>query len=280
MKVFKEIRALKVFLKDIRLSKKSIGFVPTMGALHQGHMQLIHECKAKADITVVSIFVNPAQFNSAADFEKYPRIIDEDGKKLETAGCDVLFAPDPNEMYPSPTSINISFGHLDTTLEGAFRPGHFSGVALVVSKLFNIVEPDHAFFGQKDWQQFAVISKLVEDLSFPVQLHSVPTIREADGLAMSSRNLRLTNEQRATAPIFFQALTTARKMAQEKIAIPEIKIAIEELFAKHKSVTLEYFEIVDQQKLTTVKSIDDKQQLIICIAGWIGEIRLIDNIII
>ncbi len=280
MLVFKEIRPLKVFLREKRRTIKSIGFVPTMGALHSGHIRLIEESKANNELTVASIFVNPTQFNDAADFEKYPRVFDQDMEKAKQAGVDVLFAPEPVEMYATPSRINFDFGALDKVMEGAFRPGHFSGVATVVAKLFNIVEPDHAYFGQKDWQQFAVISKLVVDLSFGVTLHCVPTVREADGLALSSRNLRLTEDQRKIAPVFFEALNAAREMVIKKESIATIKKFAEQRFSQHQDVSLEYFEIVDRRNLITVDRVEGDQELIICIAGWMGDVRLIDNIFI
>jgi len=280
MLVFKEIRPLKVFLHEKRRAIKSIGFVPTMGALHRGHIRLVEESKSTNDLTVASIFVNPTQFNNAVDFDKYPRVFEQDLEKARQAGVDVLFAPEPNEMYATPSGISFDFGALDKVMEGAFRPGHFSGVATVVAKLFNIVEPDQAYFGQKDWQQFAIISKLVEDLLFGVALHAVPTIREADGLALSSRNLRLTAEQRNVAPIFFEALNTAREMAIKKESVIDIKQFAEKLFSQHQNVSLEYFEIVDRTDLTTVDRLEGNQTLIICVAGWMGDVRLIDNIFI
>ncbi len=280
MIVFKEIRPLKVFLREKRPTIKSLGFVPTMGALHRGHSKLIEESTASNDFTVASIFINPIQFNKTSDFETYPRVFDQDIELAKQAGVDLLFAPEPAEMYATPSGITFDFDVLDKVMEGAFRPGHFSGVATVVAKLFNIVQPDHAYFGQKDWQQFAIITRLVEDLSFGVTLHCVPTIREADGVALSSRNLRLTAEQRKQAPLFFSALSHARAMAATQKSTTAIKTSVEQMFAQQEDIKLEYFEIVDRRNLTAVDHVDSNQELIICIAGWIGDVRLIDNMFI
>src|SRR5688500_4628457 len=196
MEIFKQIAPLQAYLKHLKLSGKSVGLVPTMGALHAGHISLINASKAENDVTVGSIFVNPIQFNNQNDLLKYPRTLNKDIELLEEAGCNVLFSPENTEMYPERSTVTLDFGPLDKIMEGEFRPGHFSGVALVVSKLFNIVKPDHAYFGQKDWQQFAIIQKLTEELNFDVSLRSIATLRESDGLALSSRNLRLDSEQR------------------------------------------------------------------------------------
>lgn len=280
MLVFKEIRPLKVFLREKRHLIKSIGFVPTMGALHAGHIQLFEECRAANDLTVASIFVNPTQFNNTTDFDKYPRSFEQDVEKAKQAGVNVLFAPEPSEMYATPSGVSFDFGHLDKIMEGTFRPGHFNGVATVVVKLFHIVEPDHAYFGQKDWQQFTIISKLVEDLLFGITLHDVPTIREADGLALSSRNARLTPEQRSVAPVLYEALSTAREMIHSQVSLNEVKTFVAEKIPRHQNVSLEYFEIVDRRNLNAVEHVDSRQELIICIAAWIGDVRLIDNIFI
>ena len=206
MVIFKEIEPLKAFLDNKRGRDLSIGLVPTMGALHPGHLELVKASKKVNSLAVCSIFVNPTQFNNPSDLEKYPRSLDKDIELLNSVGCDVLFFPDKKEMYQKPSTIKFDFGQLDKVLEGEFRPGHFSGVALVVSKLFNIVNPTRAYFGQKDFQQFKIINRLVEELHFNIELICFPTLREADGLAMSSRNLRLTDDQRKTALIFFKSV--------------------------------------------------------------------------
>src|SRR6478735_2463281 len=204
MEIFKEIGPLRAYLRSQKKGQSTVGLVPTMGALHTGHLTLIKEAKAENDLTVCSIYVNPTQFNNASDLAKYPRLLEKDSQLLKEAGCDVLFAPENSEMYASPSELKLEFGQLDKILEGKFRPGHFSGVGLVVSKLFNIVKPDRAYFGQKDFQQFAIISKLNEELLFGISLKAVYIVREEDGLAMSSRNLRLSSEERKKAIIFYQ----------------------------------------------------------------------------
>lgn len=209
MQIFKEIGLLKAFLVEKRTHGKTIGFVATMGALHEGHLELIRNSQNGNSITVCSIFVNPSQFNNAADLQQYPRTLESDIQKLESAGCDVLFCPEVAAMYDSQSLLKFDFGHLDKVMEGEFRPGHFSGVALVVSKLFNIVEPDVAYFGQKDWQQFAIIQQLTRELKFNLTLQSIPTFRETDGLAMSSRNARLSPELRKKSSVIYRALKSA-----------------------------------------------------------------------
>jgi pantoate--beta-alanine ligase len=278
MEIFKEISPLKAFLKDVRKAGKTIGLVPTMGALHRGHLSLINASKASNDVTVSTVFVNPTQFNNPNDLLKYPRTLDKDTEMLKEVRCDALFAPETIELYPQTSTLKLDFGTLDKVMEGKFRPGHFSGVGLIVSKLFNIVQPDNAYFGQKDWQQFAVISKLVEELNFPLKLQSIPTLRESDGLALSSRNLRLTAEQRKVAPVFFKTL----KMAQEELLkgseVAFVKTKVKALVEQENGVTLEYFEIADSKNLNVLENVDKANQPILCIAGFVGEVRLIDNL--
>ncbi len=277
MEIFKEISPLKAFLRDVRKAGKTIGLVPTMGALHRGHLSLISASKAANDVTVSTVFVNPTQFNNPADLLNYPRTLDKDTEMLKEVRCDVLFAPETNEIYPTTSTIKLDFGHLDKVMEGKFRPGHFSGVGLVVSKLFHIVEPDNAYFGQKDWQQFAVITRLVEELNFPLKLHSIPTLREPDGLALSSRNLRLSSSQRKLATVFYRALQFAQQALQQKGDIKRVKTQVAELVAREDGVKLEYFEIADSKNLNVLENVDKANQPILCIAGFVGEVRLIDN---
>jgi pantoate--beta-alanine ligase len=277
MEIFKHIDPLRAFLKDQRLLGKSIGLVPTMGALHAGHMALITASKQQNSLTVSSIYINPTQFNNAADLEKYPRMLDKDTTMLRETGCDVLFAPDNNEMYSQKTFLKFDFSHLDKIMEGKFRPGHFSGVALVVSKLFHIVQPDQAYFGQKDFQQFVIIRQLVNDLQFDIRLHCIPTLRENDGLAMSSRNLRLSAEHRQLAGIFYKALLEAKQKIVSKIPVSEVKEFVEKLINAQPQSRLEYFELADSSNLNLLNNVSDGNRPIMCIAGYIGEIRLIDN---
>ena len=277
MEIFKQIAPLKAFLRDFKRAGKSVGLVPTMGALHAGHVSLFRTARAENQVTVGSIFVNPIQFTNQNDLLKYPRTLEKDTELLQTVGCDVLFVPDNQEMYPERTTISIDFGGLDKVMEGEFRPGHFSGVALVVSKLFNIVQPDQAYFGQKDWQQFAIIRKLTEELNFNINLHSVATLREADGLALSSRNLRLTPEERKKANIFYKALLEARNALNEGTSLTRVKNRVREMVEANPGVILEYFELADSKNLNLLENVEQSRQPIMCIAGYIGEIRLIDN---
>jgi pantoate--beta-alanine ligase len=280
MEIFKQIAPLKAFLNSQKRAGKSIGLVPTMGALHAGHLSLIQASKAQNSFTVCSIFVNPTQFNNAGDLQKYPRTLDKDTLLLEKVECDVIFCPDSVEMYPEKSVMKFDFGHLDKVMEGAFRPGHFSGVGLVVSKLFNIIQPDRAYFGQKDWQQFAVIRKLVDELNFDLTLTSVPTSREPDGLAMSSRNLRLDAEQRQTATVFYQALLAAKDALRQGKTVSEARAVVQEKFDGRTGVSLEYFELADSKNLNTLENVKASEQPIMCIAGFVGEIRLIDNMFV
>jgi pantoate--beta-alanine ligase len=278
MKIFKQITPLKAYLKEARLSGKTIGFVPTMGALHKGHIALIKAAQEQNKLTVCSVFVNPTQFNNPADLLKYPRTLEKDMQLLEEVRCDVLFSPETHEIYPEKTTLKFDFGDLDKVMEGKFRPGHFSGVGLIVAKLLHIVDPDHAYFGQKDWQQFAIIRNLVEELSFNVMLHSVTTLRESDGLALSSRNLRLTTEQREVAGVFYLALRTAQKLLQSGTSLASVKQTIAQLIEAKPGVTLEYFEVAESKNLNVLQNVEGSKQPILCIAGYVGEIRLIDNL--
>jgi pantoate--beta-alanine ligase len=278
MEIFKEINPLKAFLKDVRKAGKTIGLVPTMGALHRGHLSLIDASKASNDITVSTVFVNPTQFNNANDLLNYPRTLDRDTEMLKEVRCDILFVPETSELYRKTSTLKLDFGTLDKVMEGEFRPGHFSGVGLIVSKLFNIVQPDNAYFGQKDWQQFAIISKLVEELNFPLTLHSVATLRETDGLALSSRNLRLSPAQRKVATVFYRALQVAQKELQNQGEINAVKKKVKTLVESEDGVKLEYFEIADSKNLNVLENVDKANQPILCIAGFVGEVRLIDNL--
>lgn len=277
MQIFKEIAPLKAFLRAKRAEGKSIGLVPTMGALHDGHLKLISASKTANDITVCSIFVNPTQFNNAADLQKYPRTLDKDTNLLEKVECDAVFSPEPTEIYPEETVVRFDFGALDKVMEGRFRPGHFSGVALIVSKLFHIVGPDNAYFGQKDWQQFVIISHLVKELNFDLTLEVVPTHREPDGLAMSSRNTRLTQTERAEAVVFFNALSYAKSALKNGAYVEDVSKKVREMVEKKDFITLEYFEIADSKNLNIIDNVKAADRPIMCIAGFVGDVRLIDN---
>ena len=279
MQIFKEIRALRAFLKEKKSQNQSIGFVPTMGALHNGHLQLISESKKANSVTVCSIFVNPTQFNSPGDLEKYPRTPEHDAKLLEQGGCDVLFLPESSEMYAHRNEVTFDFGRLDKILEGEFRPGHFSGVALVVSKFFNIVQPTRAYFGQKDFQQFKIVTLLVRDLNFDLELICVRTMREANGLARSSRNALLTEPGREQATVLHKSLLFAHDSLAQNKNLADIKLAVKKMFADAK-VRLEYFELADQENLNLINSVSPSIPAVLLVAGYVGEVRLIDNMLV
>lgn len=278
MNIFHDIKSLQLFLKSQRSAGNAIGLVPTMGALHQGHLSLISASRQMNNITVCSVFVNPTQFNNAHDLAVYPRTLEADCQLLENAGCEVVFAPSVEEMYPQLPHLKFDFGSLETVMEGKFRPGHFNGVGIVVSKLFHIVQPDNAYFGQKDLQQCAVINRLVKDLSFSLDLHICPTQREKDGLAMSSRNRNLSTQERALAPQLYKALKSAsEKLRTEPSA--KVKNWVEQYLKTTEGIDLEYFEISDFETLEPSEELIEGKTAL-CIAAFLGKTRLIDNLII
>jgi pantoate--beta-alanine ligase len=266
-----------LWLKHLQ-QNQTIGLVPTMGALHQGHMDLVENSKSKTDVTIVSIFVNPTQFNNPEDFKKYPSTINSDLEKLKDAGVDYVFLPSVETIYPSLPTLKVNFGELEHVLEGEFRPGHFNGVGIVVSKLFHFIRPSIAFFGQKDLQQVAIIRRLVEDLSFPIVLQVVPTKREKDGLAMSSRNLRLNDQERSEALILYTSLSKAKEELLSGKSWFEVAKEIHQDFAKIPAAKLEYFELINPENFTRYSEFNPKNKTSICVAAFIGEIRLIDNL--
>lgn len=280
MEIFKEIAPLRAFLREKRRQGLQIGFVPTMGALHDGHISLLAHAKAANNITVCSIYVNPTQFNNPEDLQKYPRTYQEDLEKLQQVACDVLFVPENIEMYRKSTFMTLDFGILDKVMEGKYRQGHFSGVGLVVSKLFNIVQPHLAYFGQKDWQQVAIIRQMVLELHFDVQVEVLPTVRESDGLAMSSRNIRLTPQQRKVATIFYTILTETRTRLLRGETLEMAIEAAQTLISKVPEARLDYLELADSETLSPLLTVKESERPILCIAGYIGEIRLIDNLFI
>ena len=279
MRVFSVIKDLRQCLQEARLGHKTIGFVPTMGALHQGHLELVRQAKEENDFVVCSIYVNPTQFNNTEDLAKYPRVLEADKALLESVSCDVLFAPNDAEMYPKPATLKFNFGALEEVMEGKFRAGHFNGVATVVSKLFHCVMPDKAYFGQKDLQQCLVIKRLTEDLSFPLQLVLCPTIRENNGLAMSSRNRRLSQEEQNTATHLFKALQLAKKHLENNISVEQTRKEVLNYLQEIPSIELEYFEIADGETLQAV-SLPSHRPIALCIAAFVGGVRLIDNILL
>lgn len=249
-----------------------------MGALHEGHLDLVKRSKIESNVTVVSIFVNPTQFNNPEDFAKYPKTRENDLKKLEDEGTDFVFLPDTSTIYPEKPILTLNFGELEYVLEGEFRPGHFNGVGIVVSKLFHIIKPAIAFFGQKDLQQVAVIKRLVQDLSFDLKLVIVPTRRETDGLAMSSRNLRLNAEERTQALILYSSLSKAKDELLAGKPWLEVRNQISRDFKEKSLAKLEYFELVHPEHFNRFENFDPDQKSSICIAAYLGSVRLIDNL--
>lgn len=279
MHISQKISETKAFLKIIRDKKISIAFVPTMGALHRGHLSLLEEARRNNDFVVCSIFVNPIQFNNKSDLENYPRDVQRDIRLLESAGCDFLFQPTESEMYPEPVTETFEFGNLDKVMEGKFRPGHFNGVAVVVKRLFEIVKPDRAYFGLKDFQQVAIIKRVVKDCEIPVEIIPCRTVREEDGLAMSSRNQLLTQEDRKQAVIIHEALTRVKDQVGS-FTLEELKAQVLDLFGNFRNAKLEYFDIVDMYTLEPISSWTESKHVIACIAVYFGKVRLIDNIIL
>jgi len=278
MRVFDTIRKIKKYLSEDKFMNKTVGFVPTMGALHEGHLELMRRAKKENDLLVVSIFVNPIQFNNQEDLKKYPRDFDRDKQLLQQVGCDILFAPTAEDMYPEEMVVEqFDFGKLASVMEGAFRPGHFNGVAVVVKRLFNIIEPASAYFGEKDFQQLAIIQKLVEMENMSLKIVPCSIVREPDGLAMSSRNERLTIEERAIAPFIYQTLQAAVGLKTLK-PVEDIKQWVIDRFKEEPAFTLEYFEIADDKTLQNVTQWDSQRGTIGFIAAYLGKVRLIDNI--
>lgn len=277
MKIVSSIKDLKNFLALEREKGKKIGLVPTMGALHAGHISLVKRCVAENDICVVSDFVNPTQFNDKHDLETYPRTLEADCALLEPVGCDYIFAPSVAEMYPEPDTRVFDLGPVAAVMEGPRRPGHFNGVAQVVSKLFYIVEPDNAYFGEKDFQQIAVIREMVRQLNLPVHIVDCPIQREADGLALSSRNTRLTPEQRQKAPVIARTLKESTTFVPAK-SVQEVIDFVVNTINQVPEMKVEYFEIVDGHTMQSIKNWSDTTYPVGCITVYCGEVRLIDNI--
>jgi pantoate--beta-alanine ligase len=270
---------LAAVLKKYKRENKKSGLVPTMGALHEGHASLFQISSVENELTIASIFVNPIQFNNPSDLKKYPRTLEKDLEVLKKSGCDVVFTPSENYMYPEKPLLNINFGRLEEVMEGKFRPGHFNGVAIVVAKLFNLIQPDNAYFGQKDLQQFLVIRQMVKDLSFPLHVKACPIIREADGLAMSSRNMRLSPEKRKIAPKIKEALDLGTKLIAQYP--PEtIKEMVRSFVASVPELELEYFEIADSETLVPISNVKQHKGIALCIAAHLDGVRLIDNLLL
>jgi pantoate--beta-alanine ligase len=277
LKTFTTKKSLQQYLQQIKALNQTVGFVPTLGALHQGHLSLIEFAQQQNDITVCSIFVNPSQFNDPKDLEKYPRTIEADIKLLEQVKCDILFNPEVNEMYDGNEHWHLNIGETEHLLEGEFRPGHYQGVTQIVNKLFNIVNPDAAYFGQKDYQQFLIISKMVTMLNMPVKLVMCPIKRETDGLAMSSRNIHLTPDDRRHALILSKALNWLKDNFNQH-NIPALKEEAEQMINAQPGVELDYFAIADGDTLHPAN--EGTKSIVALVAAKVGKTRLIDNIVI
>ncbi len=277
MNVYNFIVDIQRFVEEKHNLGLKVGFVPTMGALHEGHISLINRAKKDNDIVVCSVFVNPIQFNNQTDLEKYPRTPERDIEKLEQAGCDAVFMPTAEEMYPNKVEDHYDFGDLERVMEGACRPGHFNGVAIVVRKLFEIVTPNRAYFGEKDFQQLAIIKKMVQNLNMNLEIVPCPIIRENDGLAMSSRNVRLNETERAIAPKIFATLNDAisKKVSMIPAEMKEYTLA---KYAEIKEFDVEYVEITDETNLKSLENWNECDHARIFVALQLGPVRLIDNV--
>ena len=277
MKLVHTVQELRAELDIQRKAGKKIGLVPTMGALHEGHASLVRRAVAENEIVVVSDFVNPTQFNDKNDLLKYPRTLEADCELLEKEGAAYVFAPSVEEVYPEPDTRQFSYAPLDTVMEGKYRPGHFNGVCQIVSKLFMMVEPDKAYFGEKDFQQLAIIREMVKQMHFPLEIVGCPIVREADGLALSSRNARLSEEERHQALNISKTLFASKEYAVSH-TVEETQKFVEESIAASEGLELEYFELVDGTTLQKISTWDETNYAVGCITVYCGEVRLIDNI--
>lgn len=276
MQVVHTVAELKSIIGDQKGKQKSVGFVPTMGALHNGHLSLVERAAAETDFVVVSIFVNPTQFNNAKDLERYPRDLNSDLEQL-SGRCQLVFSPAVSEVYPQEDTRQFNFGTLETVMEGKYRPGHFNGVAQVVSRLFDMVQPDKAFFGLKDFQQLAIIRAMTKQLELPVSIVDCDIVREDDGLAMSSRNTLLNHEQRKNAPLIASTLSESCNFVPNT-ALAALKQKVTDTINANAELEVEYFEIVDGNTLQSVDNWDESDYIVGCIAVFAGEVRLIDNV--
>ena len=280
MLVFTTAAELRTYAEASRRGGRRLGLVPTMGALHDGHIQLVRNAAAHCDEVVASIFVNPTQFNNPDDLRLYPRLPEQDTALLAAAGCTALFMPTVAEVYPQPTVLHFDFGALEHVMEGAHRPGHFNGVATVVSKLFHLARPHVAYFGQKDFQQVAIVRQLIADLSFDLELVVYPTVREADGLAMSSRNRRLPPAARAVAPLLYHVLTQAASRVRAGVGPVQVQAEALAELAREQQFTPEYFEVADAQTLQPLAAYTPGRGVVLCVATQLGGVRLIDNVVV
>ncbi len=279
MQVLSSINAMRVALASAKANGGDVGFVPTMGYLHEGHMELVARARAQNQIVVASIFVNPLQFGPTEDLSRYPRDLKRDQAMLEEAGVDILFAPGVEDMYPHPMKTVVDVPELGCELEGAVRPGHFAGVTTVVSKLFNIVQPDNAYFGEKDYQQVAIIKRMADDLALPLRIVSVPTVRDADGLALSSRNVYLSEEQRRAAVIVPRALDEAERLVNQGLTDPQLLEAkLVDFIGREPLAKPEVVAVRDASTLKHVAKIDDP--VVVALFVRIGTTKLLDNRVI
>ena len=287
MKVINRISELRECLAEHRKEGRTVGLVPTMGALHEGHASLVRRSVEENDVTVVSIFLNPTQFNDPKDLERYPRTLDADCRLLEACKADIAFAPAVKEIYPEPDTRQFSYPPTDAVMEGAMRPGHFNGVCQIVSKLFMYVEPDRAYFGEKDYQQIAVIRRMVDDLGFKLKMVPCPVVRQSDGLALSSRNALLTEEERKTAANIYRVMNESRIIVREGLAYGSGGMSVQQThdyvvdaINAIDGLEVQYFSIVDGDTLADVTSWDEAQSIVGCITVFCGHtpIRLIDHI--
>lgn len=277
MKVIHAIKDLQAELSALKAQGKKVGLVPTMGALHTGHASLVKRSVKENEVTVVSVFVNPTQFNDKNDLLKYPRTLDADCELLEACGASFVFAPSVDEIYPEPDTRQFSYAPLDTVMEGAFRPGHFNGVCQIVSKLFDAVKPHHAYFGEKDFQQLAIIREMVRQMKYDLEIVGCPIVREEDGLALSSRNARLSAAERENALNISQTLFKSRTFAATHL-VSETQKLVEDAIAAAPGLRLEYFEIVDGNTLQRISDWNETSYAVGCITVFCGDVRLIDNI--
>ncbi|MFV0331310.1 MAG: pantoate--beta-alanine ligase [Dysgonomonas sp.] len=278
MEVLRTVKEVQDKVISLRSQGKTIGFVPTMGALHEGHLSLVKQCIADNDICIVSIFVNPTQFNNKEDLIKYPRNLEKDSQYLAEAGVNFIFAPSEKEIYPEPDTRQFDFGQIDKVMEGVHRPGHFNGVAQVVSRLFDIVKPDKAYFGEKDFQQLAIIREMVKQLNLPVQIVAMPIVREASGLALSSRNERLTPKQKEVAVNISKTLSESKKW-MDNLSVKQVINKVTDTLNSFDELDVEYYEIADGYTLQSVKDWKEADYIVGCVAVFCGDVRLIDNII-
>lgn len=278
MKLVKTVKELQESLQQLCICGGTVGFVPTMGALHRGHISLVENAANDNNFVVVSIFVNPTQFNNPEDLKRYPRNLETDLNMLANVGCDLVFAPLVDEMYPVPDNRKFQFGALETVMEGKFRPGHFNGVAQVVSKFFDMIKPDKAYFGLKDFQQLAIVKNMVKQLNLTVEIVPCSIIREKNGLAMSSRNELLSAEERENASVISETIFMAKELAGEK-SVKELTEWVTERINKNPFLNVEYFEIVDDVNLQPVKNWESESIKVGCVAVYCGKVRLIDNIV-